>query len=82
MLKPEGGASEVSKSIANYTSENNITTCVVGSHGYGAWQRSFMPLIGLGSVSLYCVHQLHCAVAVVKALETHELESDKATKAA
>lgn len=39
---------------------------VLGSRDLGAAKRVLLPLVGLGSVSDYLVHKLHCAVAVVK----------------
>jgi hypothetical protein len=50
----------------HYCRENHIAMCIVGSHGYGAITKSLRSLVGLGSVSDYCVHNLHCAVAVVR----------------
>lgn len=39
---------------------------VLGNRGLGAFKRSMMSLIGLGSVSDYCVHNSPAPVIIVK----------------
>jgi nucleotide-binding universal stress UspA family protein len=43
-----------------------VDAVVVGSRGLGSIKRSLMSLVGLGSVSDYCIHQLHVPVLVVR----------------
>jgi hypothetical protein len=47
----------------------------------GSFKRSLMGFVGLGSVSDYCVHNLGCAVAVIKA-EADQLPAAAASGAA
>ncbi len=54
---------------------------VLGSRGMGSFKRSLMGFVGLGSVSDYCVHNMPCAVAVVKA-EADKLPAASASGAA
>lgn len=70
-LLPEGGASDVGASVCKYATEHKMDFAVLGSRGMGSFKRSLMGFVGLGSVSDYCVHNLPCAVAVVKAEEQH-----------
>ncbi|CAG9463042.1 unnamed protein product [Pedinophyceae sp. YPF-701] len=65
-LLPEGGASEVGQSIVHYCQKNEIDVLFVGSRGLSSVKRNVLGLLGLGSVSVYCVHQLQCAVIVCK----------------
>jgi nucleotide-binding universal stress UspA family protein len=48
--------------IVDEASASGIDLIVVGSHGYGFWQRAW-----LGSVSDAVVHHANCSVLVVKA---------------
>ena len=41
-------------------------TQVLGSRGMGAVRSTLMSLVGLGSVSAYCLHHLACPVCVVR----------------
>eukprot|EP00882_Tetradesmus_deserticola_P001213 GHRQ01001311.1.p1 GENE.GHRQ01001311.1~~GHRQ01001311.1.p1 ORF type:complete len:392 (+),score=155.98 GHRQ01001311.1:166-1341(+) len=66
-LLPEGGASDVGASVCRYAHEHKIDLVCLGSRGLGSFKRSLMGFAGLGSVSDYCVHNLSCAVAVIKA---------------
>eukprot|EP00878_Enallax_costatus_P005041 GHUV01005301.1.p1 GENE.GHUV01005301.1~~GHUV01005301.1.p1 ORF type:complete len:255 (+),score=93.35 GHUV01005301.1:104-868(+) len=66
-LLPAGGASDVGASVCKYAQENKIDLVLLGSRGMGSFKRSLMGFVGLGSVSDYCVHNLSCAVAVIKA---------------
>jgi len=71
-LKPGGGASDIAKSIEEYVVDNGIGSVVLGTRGMGAVRRTIMSLIGLGSVSDWCVNNLKVPVFVV--MEAH---SDK-----
>lgn len=53
----------------------------LGSRGMGSFKRSLMGFVGLGSVSDYCLHNLACAVAVIKA-EADKLPAPAASGAA
>lgn len=66
VLVPEGGASGVGTSLCHYASDNQVDVVIVGSRNMGTISRSIMSFIGLGSVSDYCVHNLHSAVIVMK----------------
>eukprot|EP00890_Picochlorum_soloecismus_P003684 jgi/Picsp_1/4316/NSC_01824-R1_domain protein len=68
-LKPGGGASEIAKSIEEYVVENGIGSVVLGTRGMSAVKRTIMSLVGLGSVSDWCVHNLKVSVFVV--MEAH-----------
>ena len=46
-------SSDVGEALVQYAKENQVDLVVVGSRGLGAWQNSFMGLVGLGSVSEY-----------------------------
>jgi hypothetical protein len=58
-----------------------IDLVCLGSRGMGSFKRSLMGFVGLGSVSDYCVHNLGCAVAVIKA-EADQLPAAAASGAA
>jgi nucleotide-binding universal stress UspA family protein len=66
VLLPGGGASDVGAALVRYCAETDITMCIVGSHGHGAVTKSLRNLVGLGSVSDYCVQNMSCAVCVVR----------------
>lgn len=66
-LSPEGGASDVAESIRKYAEANGVDIVVVGSRGLGGVRRAALSVVGLGSVSDWCVHNMSCAVVVVKA---------------
>ncbi len=68
-LEPEGGASDVGLSIKHYQEANGIDLMVVGSRGMGAMKRALYSLVGLGSVSDWCAHNMTCPVIVVKGKE-------------
>lgn len=65
-LPASGGASGIGATIAEYATSRGVDVAVVGSRGLGAFKRSLMSVVGLGSVSDYCTHHLHCPVLVVR----------------
>lgn len=65
-LEPMGGASGVGESVTSWCKKNNPTMLVLGSRGMGAAKSSLMSLLGLGSVSSYCVHNSPVPVCVIK----------------
>ena len=65
-LEPEGGASDVGLSMKHYQEANDIDVFVIGSRGMGAMKRALYSLIGLGSVSDWCAHNMSCPIIVVK----------------
>lgn len=65
-LEPEGGASDVGLSMKHYQEANGIDVLVLGSRGMGAVKRALFSLVGLGSVSDWCAHNMTCPVIVVK----------------
>ncbi len=64
-LPAAGGASGVGESIAAWTKRHKPEMVVVGSRGMGAAKSALMSVVGLGSVSSYCLHHLDTAVVVV-----------------
>ncbi len=52
---------------------------MAGCRGLGAVQRSLLSFVGLGSVSEYLAHNLHCALAVVR--EGTDTSKDPLTRA-
>ncbi|KAI3423020.1 hypothetical protein D9Q98_001372 [Chlorella vulgaris] len=66
VLPAAGGASGVAESVVAFVKEQGAELVVVGSRGMGAARSTLMSLIGLGSVSSYLVHNLHCPVAVYR----------------
>lgn len=67
LLPPCGGASSVADSITTYAEQENCDIVVLSSRGMGAVESALMSALGLGSVSLYCLHHLkNQAVIVVK----------------
>lgn len=64
VLPAAGGASGVAESVVAFAKEHGADLVVVGSRGMGAVKSTFMSLVGLGSVSAYLVHHLHCPVAI------------------
>lgn len=64
-LKPGGGASDIAKSIEEYIVENGIGSVIMGTRGMSAVKRTIMSLVGLGSVSDWCVNNLKVPVFVV-----------------
>jgi len=70
MLPPAGGASGVAESIVSWAKAHQVDLLVVGSRGMGATKSTLMSLVGLGSVSNYCLHHLEStAVCVVQGKE-------------
>ncbi len=65
VLPAAGGASGVAESIVVWSNKhlNDTDILVLGARGMG-WKRPLMSLIGLGSVSDYCVHNVHLPVVV------------------
>eukprot|EP00887_Chlorella_sp_A99_P000632 scaffold5.g632.t1 len=76
LLPAAGGASGVAESLVACAKEKKADLLVLGSRGMGATKRTLMSMVGLGSVSDYCVHNAPCPVAVVRA------EGDAAATAA
>ena len=66
MLPAAGGASGVGESLCEFARARGADLVAVGSRGLGGLQRSLMTLVGLGSVSDYCAHQLPVPVMVVR----------------
>lgn len=62
-LPAAGGASGVAESIVLWANKHLPDILVLGARGMG-WKRPLMSLIGLGSVSDYCVHNSHVPVVV------------------
>ncbi|KAI7840515.1 hypothetical protein COHA_005814 [Chlorella ohadii] len=69
VLPAAGGASGVAESVVEWSKQHSIDIVVVGSRGMGAVKSTFMSLVGLGSVSGYLVHNMHCPVAVCRGRE-------------
>lgn len=65
-LQPKGSAGSAGPPLQQYCEENAINTCCVGSHGYGAVMKGLRALVGLGSVSDFCVRRMKCCVCVVR----------------
>jgi len=65
-LPAAGGASGIAESLVEFAKAKEVDAVVVGSRGLGSIKRSLMSLVGLGSVSDYCIHQLHVPVLVVR----------------
>lgn len=65
-------------SLVRYSKEKGVDLVVLGSRGLGAFKRSLMSAVGLGSVSDYCTHHLQCAVAVVKFKDDHKVGTEAA----
>jgi nucleotide-binding universal stress UspA family protein len=59
----------VGESLVAFTKQRPADLVVVGSRGMGAVKSTFMSMVGLGSVSGYLVHNLHCPVAVCRGRE-------------
>ncbi|GLC34202.1 hypothetical protein PLESTM_000169100 [Pleodorina starrii] len=68
-LPAAGGASGVAESLVEYARTYLIDLAVVGCRGMGAFQRSLMSFIGLGSVSDHCCHHMPCPTLVVRGEE-------------
>jgi nucleotide-binding universal stress UspA family protein len=65
-LPSAGGASGVGESIVSWAKHENADLIVLGSRGMGAVKSTLMSVIGLGSVSEYCLHHMdRGAVAIV-----------------
>lgn len=75
-LEPEGGASDIGLSIKHYQEANGIDVVVVGSRGMGAVKRALFSLVGLGSVSDWCAHNMSCPVIVIKGAEEPAVAKD------
>ena len=60
------GAGGSNNALSHATQEHDVA--VMGSRGMGKMQQMLHSLIGLGSVSEYCVSHITCPVLVVKPL--------------
>ncbi|KAL4434290.1 hypothetical protein ABPG75_000731 [Micractinium tetrahymenae] len=69
VLPAAGGASGVAESVVAFAKEHGADLVAVGSRGMGAVKSTLMSLVGLGSVSGYLVHHLHCPVAICRGRE-------------
>ncbi|PRW59077.1 universal stress family isoform B [Chlorella sorokiniana] len=69
VLPAAGGASGVAESVVEWSKQHGVDVVVVGSRGMGAMKSTLMSLVGLGSVSGYLVHHMHCPVAVCRGRE-------------
>ena len=63
-LAPEGGASAVGSALEHYIETSLVDMAVVGSRPMGDIQRTVLGLVGAGSVSDHCVHNLKVPVLV------------------
>lgn len=52
--------------FCRYVEDNAIDMLVLGRCGMSAVKRALDAVVGVGSVSRYCVHHASCAVAVVQ----------------
>mmetsp|Transcript_33091 Transcript_33091/g.63534 ORF Transcript_33091/g.63534 Transcript_33091/m.63534 type:complete len:228 (+) Transcript_33091:201-884(+) len=57
--------------LVKYAEEIKADLVVVGSRGLGSTVRKILGVLGLGSVSDYLVHHLHCPALVVKTQHNH-----------
>jgi nucleotide-binding universal stress UspA family protein len=65
-LPPAGGASGVGESIVTWAKHERADLVVLGSRGMGAVKSTLMSVVGLGSVSEYCLHHIVSgAIAIV-----------------
>ena len=64
-LPAAGGASGVGKSIVSWVEGCNVDLLVLGSRGMGSAKGTIMSMVGLGSVSKYCMHNLKCPVCII-----------------
>ena len=64
-LPAAGGASGVGKSIVSWVEGHHVDLLVLGSRGIGSAKGTLMSMVGLGSVSKYCMHNLKCPVCIV-----------------
>ncbi|KAK9822659.1 hypothetical protein WJX81_005230 [Elliptochloris bilobata] len=60
-------ASGVGTAINDYVQEQNITDLVIGSRNLGTLRKAVLNMVGMGSVSDYCVRNTPCPVVVYKA---------------
>ncbi|GAB4816535.1 hypothetical protein N2152v2_003581 [Parachlorella kessleri] len=61
-----GNSHDIGKVISEYASDKGINSVVVGARGLGAFKRTMLGLLGLGSVSQYVVAHAPCNVIVHK----------------
>lgn len=66
VLPAAGGASGVGESLVEFVKAQQVDLVALGSRGMGGFKRSLMSLVGLGSVSTYCTHNLAVPVMVVR----------------
>ena len=80
-LNATGGASGVASSLVEYANRIEANVAVLGSRGGGALERSLRSVVGLGSVSDYAVHNMHCPLLIVRqgCLETFEVAQPAST---
>ena len=72
-LEPCGGASGVAQSIVVWCETRGVDMVIMGTRGMGSAKSALMSLVGLGSVSSYCAHNLKIPVCVVH----HEVDEKK-----
>mmetsp|Transcript_64861 Transcript_64861/g.204851 ORF Transcript_64861/g.204851 Transcript_64861/m.204851 type:complete len:175 (-) Transcript_64861:145-669(-) len=56
----------VGEGMVGHINKARFHVAILGSRGMGTVKRGLMDLVGMGSISDYCVHNLHCPVVVVK----------------
>jgi len=65
-LPESGGSAAIGSQLVKYAAEQHANLVVLGSRGQGALKRNLMSVVGLGSVSDYVVHNIHCPVMVLR----------------
>eukprot|EP01023_Acetabularia_acetabulum_P068083 TRINITY_DN9549_c0_g1_i1.p2 TRINITY_DN9549_c0_g1~~TRINITY_DN9549_c0_g1_i1.p2 ORF type:complete len:353 (-),score=20.46 TRINITY_DN9549_c0_g1_i1:1428-2486(-) len=60
------GSNQIGESICQYVKSNCVDLIVLGARNMSSLQRSVLKIVGLGSVSDYCVQNLICPVLVYK----------------
>lgn len=67
LLPAVGGASGVAESLNTFCKDSKADGLILGCRGMGGLKSAMMSLIGMGSVSSYCVHNCtSCPVIIMK----------------
>jgi len=76
-LDPTGGASSVGHSIVSWCKQHGTDILFLGNRGMGTARGMLMSIVGLGSVSSYCLHNMESPVCVIHGSANNEQDCNQ-----